>query len=104
MIITKRILSPKQYNKRFWHWVLIALLVLSLVASGIYMAKSREKGINPVTRQVQTEVQITGKDPCDILKLLRRDAEHDRDKQQLRYIYQAEKFFGCRNRQKRQKR
>ncbi len=54
-----------------------------------------------ITDQVKVEVKITGRDPCDILAEWLADAKGE-DTQLAQKIKQAQKFFGCRNRQKRQ--
>ncbi len=70
------------------------------------MTKSHEKGDTPITDEVRREAMRTGKDPCTILRERLRAAQAQRplDKRLIRYLVKAEKYFGCRNRQKRRKR
>jgi len=100
-------IATEQIKIIFSHKLLI-LATLAIVAFGLILrqanilfSRSYEKGINEVTRQVQIEAQTTGKDPCELLKGLRVSAKKAKDTSRLMKIQQAEKFFGCRNQQKR---
>jgi hypothetical protein len=59
---------------------------------------SRERGENEITRQVKRDAQATGKDPCDLLQELLKSCTDSATK---RKIQQAQKFLGCRNKEKR---
>ena len=65
------------------------------------MTKSQEKGENEITAQAKREALLTGKDVCDILKEMLRNAKTAKNKDRERKIKRAEKYLGCRNKRKR---
>jgi hypothetical protein len=65
------------------------------------MTKSQEKGENEITDEARRQAVLTGKDICDILKEMLRQAKTARDKNRERKIKRAEKYLGCRNIRKR---
>ena len=65
------------------------------------MTKSREEGENEITRDLKRRIARTGENVCAILRNMRKDAERRRDKPGLRKIIKAEKYFNCRNKNKR---
>ena len=80
--------------------VVFVLAVIAVQVSGTYYSKIYSKEETPIIRQVKTEVHTTGKDPCDILAEMLSGVQ--KDKKLKRDIVNAQKYFGCRNRQKRQ--
>ena len=64
------------------------------------MTKSREKGDDEVTLAAKREAARTGKDICDILKEMLKQAKAAKDRERERKIKRAEKFLGCRNKRK----
>ncbi len=65
------------------------------------MTKSQEKGANEITEEAKREAARTGRDICDILKEMLREAKAAKDKDREQKIKRAEKYLGCRNRRKR---
>ena len=65
------------------------------------MSKSTERGENYISLQAKTEAQQSGRDPCDILLEWLAEAIEIGNKQEVRDIQKAQKFLGCRNKQKR---
>ena len=63
---------------------------------------SRESGHSHITQQVKIEAQTIGRDPCDILSMWLAEAKREKETALVQQIKQAQKFLGCRNRQKRQ--
>ena len=89
-------------SQSFKKWVIITIL-LAVVAGGVMMmSRARESGHSYITNQVKIEAQATGKDPCNILLEWLANAKQENDTQLAQKIKQAQKFFECRNRQKRQ--
>lgn len=83
--------------------VLLAIVVGGVIwQANLYFSKSYQKNENYITLQAKTEAQTTGKDPCDILNEWLTEAKSTGDKQRIRDIQLAQKFLGCRNKQKRQ--
>jgi hypothetical protein len=68
------------------------------------MTKSQEQGRNEIVAEVVREAARTGKDVCVILRGMRQAAEKVRDAKRQKKIVQAEKYLGCRNRNKRKSR
>jgi hypothetical protein len=73
--------------------------VLAIREAG--MTKSQEQGANEFTELAKREAARTGRDVCDILKILLRKAKAAKDKDLEQKIKRAEKYLGCRNRRKR---
>jgi len=67
----------------------------------VLMMAAREKGESFITLRVKVEVQMTGRDPCEILSVWLDEAKQQGNTSLVQGLKQAEKFFGCRNRQKR---
>lgn len=65
------------------------------------MTKSPEDGESEITRELKRRIARTGENVCEVLRELRKAAERKRDKATLRKIIKAEKYFHCRNRNKR---
>jgi hypothetical protein len=68
------------------------------------MTKSRGKGHNEITPEVVKEAARTGRDVCAILREMLEAAKKARDTKLQQKIVQAEKYLGCRNRNKRRSR
>jgi hypothetical protein len=68
------------------------------------MTRSRQKGENEITREVNRRIRKSGEDPCEVLAQMRREARKAKDTKRLKKIREAEKFFGCHERRKRGKR
>jgi|GEM_PF-2450614 len=94
--------SNTLFTLSFKKFGIIIILLLAVAISVALMSRSRESGHSYITDQVKTEVQITGRDPCDILSEWLADAKSEEDTQLVQKIKQAQKYFECRNRQKRQ--
>lgn len=81
------------------------LIGVAAIGGGILFSKSRQKGSNFVTESVQEEAQLTGREPCEIIseRLSQEKAKpkDERDGELIKAMQQAEKFLGCRNKQKR---
>ncbi len=67
------------------------------------MTKSQEKGANEITDLAKRESVRTGKDICDTLKEMLKQAKAAQDANRVRSIKRAEKYLGCRNKRKRGK-
>lgn len=65
------------------------------------MTRSRERGENEFTLAAKREAARTGRDVCDILKEMRERAVAAGDQSRIAKIRRAEKYLGCRNRQRR---
>ena len=82
-------------------------LIISLLNTGMLppvsaMSKGgRESGRNWATELAKSVAQQDGSDPCSVLSNMLSKAKIAGDSQQARDIVQAEKFMGCRNKQKR---
>ncbi len=72
--------------------------------TNIYFSKAYQKNENYITLQAKTEAQATGKDPCDILDEWLIEAKNAGDRQTIQDIQPAQKFLGCRNKQKQESR
>lgn len=70
------------------------------------MTRAPEKGDSSLTDDVRREAPRTGKDPCTIPeeRLTAARSRRPLDKKLIRDLIKAEKYFGCRNRRKRQER
>ena len=89
--------------------ILIGVLLTVVIGGGIgqanlYFSKAHQKNENYITLQAKTEAQARGKDPCDILTEWLAEAKRMGERQRIRDIQLAQKFLGCRNKQKRQDR
>lgn len=86
--------------------VLVIAILLGLIIwqSQLYFGKSYQKNSNYITLQAKTEAKVSGKDPCDILSDWLVEAKITNNKQRIADIERAQKFMGCRNKQKRQSR
>lgn len=84
--------------------IIITIFLLMVITLSLVFSKSYQRDENYVTTQAKTEAQATGGDPCDLLKLWLQEAKLAGDKQKVQDIIQAQKFLGCRNKQKRQNR
>jgi len=97
-------------NIFFWLKIILVIILAVIVVgtivwqTNVYFSKSYQKGENYITVQAKAESQVTGKDPCDILNEWLAKAKSIGDKQTTRDIQLAQKFLGCRNKQKRQNR
>jgi hypothetical protein len=67
------------------------------------MTKSQEKGENEIVIEARREAARTSKNICDILKEMLMKAKAAKDKNREVKIKRAEKYLGCRNKQKRGK-
>jgi hypothetical protein len=65
------------------------------------MTRSQEKGANEITNEAKLQAARTGKDVCDILKEMLKEAQAAKNKDRERKIKRAEKYLGCRNKRKR---
>jgi hypothetical protein len=65
------------------------------------MTKAQEKGENEITDEAKREAALTGKDICDILKEMLKEAKAAKNAERERKIKRAEKYLGCRNKRKR---
>jgi len=85
--------------------ILVVIVVGAVIwQANVYFSKSYQKGENYITLQAKAEAQVTGKDPCDILNEWLVEAKSVGNKQEIRDLQLAQKFLGCRNKQKRQNR
>lgn len=80
------------------------MLGLTIWQSTINLSKSYQKNESYITLEVKALAQTTGKDPCDILSEWLAEAGSLGNKQRVADIQEAQKFLGCRNKQKRQQR
>jgi hypothetical protein len=63
-----------------------------------------DRGENYISRQAKAEAQATDREACLILAQWLAEARKLGQKQLVREIQKAQKFLGCRNKQKRKKR
>lgn len=92
-----------------WKIILVGVLLTIVIGGGIwqtnlYFSKAHQKNENYITLQAKTEAQTSGKDPCDILTEWLTEAKRMGERQRIQDIQLAQKFLGCRNKQKRQDR
>jgi len=68
------------------------------------MSKTRSKEETWVTEKAKADSRRTGKDICDILDEMLKQSKCEKDNKLTQDIIKAQKFLGCRNKQKRSSR
>jgi hypothetical protein len=67
----------------------------------LYSKGGKQQGRNYITDQARTEGRAMGMDPCAYYKWLKEQPGYKGNSKKIRDIEQAEKYDGCRNKQKR---
>lgn len=75
-----------------------------MITQQAIFSQSRQKGENYISRQAKAEAQATDREVCLILAESLAEARQLGKKQLVREIQKAQKFLGCRNKQKRKNR
>ena len=102
MFIANRIKRPLDFTLNLKKLAIMIALLLFMITI-LMMSRPKESGHNYITEQVRIEMQKSGKEPCEILDEWLSGAKQKKDTELAKTIKQAQKYFGCRNRQKRQR-